>query len=86
MSDSYEVGSCFGESSLLNGDPHEATIIADGDVSLLVISRESFDALCGSIAAIQSWASPSEFARAPSLSQKLKIPGFHVPLILFANV
>ena len=74
----FEVGQCFGEAALLKKTHHEFTIVADGDVTLLVISRESFDSLCGSIAEIQSRTGGVEFCRVPSLLQKLKIPGLHI--------
>jgi CRP-like cAMP-binding protein len=38
-------GECFGEMSLISGEPASATVKADGVVSLLVISKENFDSI-----------------------------------------
>ena len=36
------VGECVGEMSLLDGEPHSATVIADAPVDALILSREAF--------------------------------------------
>ena len=43
------VGDIFGETALQSQSPYEFDVIALGNVSLLVISRESVEQLCGPI-------------------------------------
>jgi hypothetical protein len=44
-----QEGSFFGEIALLSGKPRQATVKASGVVSVLVIGRDAFDRLCGSL-------------------------------------
>ena len=44
-----QEGSFFGEIALLSGKPRQATVKACGTVSVLVIGRDAFDRLCGSL-------------------------------------
>ncbi len=46
------VGDIFGEDSLHAQTPYEYDVVAEGPVSLLVISRDSIEQLCGSTAEI----------------------------------
>jgi CRP-like cAMP-binding protein len=44
-----QEGNFFGEIALLSGKPRQATVKASGVVSVLVIGRDAFDRLCGSL-------------------------------------
>jgi cAMP-dependent protein kinase regulator len=45
-------GDFFGEIALLSGKPRQATVNACGKVSVLVIGRDAFTRLCGSLVTI----------------------------------
>ena len=45
-------GDFFGEIALLMGKPRQATVKASGKVSVLVIGRDAFTRLCGSLVTI----------------------------------
>jgi hypothetical protein len=42
-------GDFFGEIALLSGKPRQATVKANGKVSVLVIGRDAFTRLCGNL-------------------------------------
>jgi len=46
-------GDFFGEVSLIDGEPRTATVIAETDMTLLVVETRSFDHLLGTIPGLQ---------------------------------
>jgi CRP-like cAMP-binding protein len=71
---SLQEGSFFGEIALLSGKPRQATVQACGSVSVLVIGRDAFDRLCGSLIDIlqrnMSNYSNMELSEPPKESEK----------------
>jgi CRP-like cAMP-binding protein len=63
------VGDIFGEAALHSQASHEFDIVAQGSVSLLVISRESVEQLCDSIEDILARTSCGG-AAAPDIQKK----------------
>jgi len=47
------AGDFFGEISLIDGEPLTATVIAETDMTLLVVSRRSFDYLLDTVPGLQ---------------------------------
>jgi CRP-like cAMP-binding protein len=65
-------GDTIGEDALLSQGPHKFDVVALGAVTALVISRTSFDQLCGALGAATSSEDAKELA---SLAERLTIEG-----------
>ena len=68
-------GQSFGDSALSNQAPHDFTYVAEGPVTLLVMTKDALDHLCGNLAEVQNRGISDDEEKAVLLIEKIQISG-----------